>query len=239
MSTQLIRIAIAEDENECAEKLESFIHRYVQENGLQAQVTRFEDGLELVEAYNAQWDILFLDIQMRHVDGMAAARKIRKQDTEVLIVFITNLARYALQGYEVDAADFILKPLRYDRFCVRMDKLAALIGRRQDVSVVLPLPDRKVKVSAAEILYAEVYDHDLRVVTARENYILRYSLQELEKALEGQPFSRPNRSTLVNLRHVTAVEKDSLRIGGQEIVFSRPRKKAFLQDFSDYLGGAL
>ena len=161
----MLRIAIAEDEEICAQKLQEYIRRYAGERGLEAAVTWFRDGLELAEGYVPKWDILFLDIQMGHLDGMETARRIRRQDPDVTLVFITNLARYAIEGYEVDASDFILKPLEYDRFRVRMDKLIPRLARKRGAFVVLPLAEQKIRVAVEDILYAEVVDHDLSVVT--------------------------------------------------------------------------
>lgn len=151
-------------------------------------------------------------------------------------VFITNLARYAIQGYEVDASDFILKPLEYDRFRVRMDKLTALFAQKQSAYIVLPLAEQKIRVAVEDILYAEVVDHDLQVVTTKQRYLMRCSLQEMERMVEGHGFSRCNRCYLMNLSRVSGVEKDAVRVGKHMLSISRPRKKQFLQDLSDCLG---
>lgn len=235
----MFRIAIAEDEPACAQQLREYIDRYAREHGLETAVTWFSDGMELVEEYAPVWDILFLDIQMEHLDGMETARRIRRQDPDVTIVFITNLARYAIQGYEVDASDFILKPLEYDRFRARMDKLTTRLSRRPEAFVVLPLAEQKIRVAVEDILYAEVVDHDLQVVTTRQRYLMRCSLQEMERMVEGQGFSRCNRCYLVNLRRVSGVERDAVRVGEYTLPISRPRKKQFLQELSDCLGAEL
>lgn len=235
----MLRIAIVEDESACAQKLQEYIRRYAADHKLEASVTWFSDGMELAEKYAPVWDILFLDIQMAHLDGMETARRIRRQDPDVLLVFVTNLARYAIQGYEVDASDFILKPLEYDRFQVRMDKLTARLARRQEAFVVLPLAEQKIRVAVEDILYAEVVDHDLQVVTTKQRYLMRCSLQEMERMVEGQGFSRCNRCYLVNLRRVTGVEKDAVRVGEYALPISRPRKKQFLRELSDCLGAEL
>lgn len=167
---------------------------------------------------------------------MEAAQRIRRQDPNVTLVFITNLARYAIQGYEVDASDFILKPLEYDRFRVRMDKLTTLFARKQSAYIVLPLAEQKIRVAVEDILYAEVVDHDLQVVTTKQRYLMRCSLQEMERMVEGHSFSRCNRCYLMNLRRVSGMEKDAVRVGEHMLSISRPRKKQFLQDLSDCLG---
>ncbi|MGM9537156.1 MAG: LytR/AlgR family response regulator transcription factor [Candidatus Onthomonas sp.] len=235
----MLRIAIVEDESACAQQMREYIDRYGAERGLEISVSCFSDGIELAEQYTSEWDILFLDIQMEHLDGMETARRIRTRDPYVTIVFITNLARYAIQGYEVDASDFILKPLQYDRFRVRMDKVTASLSRKREAYVMLPLGEQKVRVPVTEILYAEVLDHELQVVTIRQHYQMRCSLQKLEQLLAGKGFSRCNRCYLVNLRRVTGVERDTVHLGDCALPISRPRKKEFLKDLADCLGAEL
>lgn len=237
--TPVLRIAIAEDEPACAQKLQEYIQRYAADHKLEASVDWFSDGMELAEKYTPAWDIIFLDIQMAHLDGMETARRIRRQDSDVILIFITNLARYAIQGYEVDASDFILKPLEYDRFRVRMDKFVTRLTRRREAFVVLPLMEQKIRVAVEDILYAEVVDHELQVVTAGQRYLMRCTLQEMEQMLEGQGFSRCSRSYLVNLRRVSGVERDAVRVGEHTLPISRPRKKQFLRELSDCLGAEL
>lgn len=235
----MIRIAIVEDEPACAKRLQEYIDRYGKARGLEFSSTCFSDGIELAEQYTSKWDILFLDIQMEQLDGMETARRIRKQDPYVIIVFITNLARYAIRGYEVDASDFILKPLEYDRFQVRMDKVTASLGRNQETYVVLPLAEQKIRVPTADILYAEVLDHELQIVTKNQSYRMRCSLQKMEQMLEGQGFSRCHRCYLVNLRQVTGVDRDAVHLGKHALPISRPRRKEFLKHLSDCLGAEL
>lgn len=235
----MLRIAIVEDEPDCARQLQAYLERYQRERELEMNITHFSDGIELAERYTPEWDILFLDIQMKLLDGMDTARRIRVQDPCVTIVFITNLARYAIQGYEVDASDYILKPLNYDRFRVRMEKITAAFRRNREEYVMLPLGEQKVRLPVREILYVEVLDHELQVVTEGQSFRMRGSLRKMEQLLEGQGFSRCNRCYLVNLRQVTRVGQNDVCLGEHTLPISRPRKKEFLRELSECLGAEL
>lgn len=97
----MFRFAIVEDDDACAEQLQKYLAQYAGENALEIRTDRFYDGLNFAEDYKARWDLIFMDIEMPLLDGMSAARRIREKDDSVLLIFITNMAQYAIQGYEV------------------------------------------------------------------------------------------------------------------------------------------
>lgn len=232
----MLRVAIVEDDPKDAKLLQEYLNRYGREREPAMQVTVFPDGLELAEDYSPVWDLIFLDIQMRHLNGLETARRIRAQDRYVSLVFITSLAQYAIQGYAVNALDYVLKPVHYAKVAFLLDKVRSLLRRNQTHFLVLPREGQKVKVSADDILYLEVMDHNLEVVTEQERFSLRASLQEMEKSLADAHFARCSNSHLVNLRAVLAVGKDTVRLPRAELPISRPRRKQFIRQFSEYLG---
>lgn len=118
----MIRIAIVEDEVRYQEQLIEFLRKFEQDRGENIEVEIYSDGDEIVENYKAQFDIILMDVQMQFMDGMSAAEEIRKMDTEVVIIFITNMAQYAIKGYEVDALDYVLKPISYFPFSQRLNR---------------------------------------------------------------------------------------------------------------------
>lgn len=112
----MIRIALVEDEAEVRAQLQGYVQRHTRQYGTEFAVTEFADGMELLDDYRPVYDILFLDVEMKHLDGMETARRVRELDKDVIIVFITNMAQYAIGGYAVGALDYVLKPVPYLRF---------------------------------------------------------------------------------------------------------------------------
>ncbi|MBR1812273.1 MAG: response regulator transcription factor [Lachnospiraceae bacterium] len=233
----MLRIAIVEDDPESAGKLREFIERYASENHLEEETTCFSDGLELVNYYRPVWDIIFLDIEMPHMDGMTAAQKIREQDPAVVLIFVTNMARYAVKGYEVDAMDFILKPVAYMPFSLKLRKAVNQVKSRENRFLLVNRDGEALKIPTGQIQYIEVVNHRLHIHTEDMEYTVRGSLQEIEKQLEDLPFARSSVSFLINLKNVVSVYKDTVYMKGQELPIGRTRRKEFLERFFSYMGG--
>ena len=232
----MIHVAIVEDEELFADTLQAQLQEYADKKHVDMVIHRFSDGIEILDPYRPEWEIIFLDIAMTHMDGMTTARKIRHQDQDVILIFITSMAQYAIHGYEVDAQDYILKPVSYPQLEMRLDKALRRLERDREHYLILPAEQGKEKVPVREILYIEVRNHSLDIVTENGTYTIRGTLGDMEKSLSGQHFSRPSNSYLVNLRHVTKYGKDNVQVGTHGLTMSRTRKKQFLQDLSDYLG---
>ena len=232
----MIRIAIVEDEKEYQDTLLSYIKRYREEHFADIATSVFSDGMDLVDDYHGGFDILLMDIKMKHLDGMKAARKIRSMDQAVVIIFITTMAQYAVAGYEVDALDFILKPIDYGRFEPKLTKAIGVVEKQGKKKYVMLQKDgRREKVSSDDILYIEVRNHNVYYVTAHETYTMRSSMAEAEKEFADYHFSRCNQAYLVNLKNVISVDKDDVQVGTYHLPFSKSRKKPFLQELSQFL----
>ena len=118
----LIHVAIVEDDDNYAETIQEYLKKFGKVQQEQFLVSRFHDGYEIVDDYNKAQDIILMDIEMGLMDGMEAAEQIRKVDEQVIIIFITNMAQYALRGYKVNALDYVLKPISYASFTETLKK---------------------------------------------------------------------------------------------------------------------
>lgn len=235
----MLRIAVVEDEDSALAQLQQYLSQYQAERGIAATVSTFRDGSEILADYRPVYDIIFLDIEMPQVDGMAAAETIRQADQNVVIVFITNMAQYAIQGYSVGALDFVVKPVSYYTFCVKLDRAVQLVDRRRLSQIMLTLPEGAVRLDARQIYYVEIQERRLHYHTDQGLYTCRGSMKEAEAQLSAHHFVRCNYWYLVNLYHVTEVRKDTAVVAGHRLEISRRSRTAFMAALTNYLGGGV
>lgn len=235
----MIRIGLVDDDQEHLRLMRNYLAQYEREEGVAFQITEFRDGLNFVEDYDGQLDIVFLDIEMPHMDGMTAARKIREKDDALSIIFLTNMAQYAIHGYEVNAVDFMVKPVAYFLFADKLRKALRSVQRNAQKTLVLQTDETIVRVTIPQILYVEKMKNYLLYHTRNGDYKVRGTISSLESSLQGEGFSQCLSGYMVNLRYVTEIGKDEIWLDDISLPISRHRKKDFKEDFLKYLGGDL
>lgn len=233
----MYHIAIVEDEKDFSEQLHEYLIQYGKENEMEFQISVFQDGAEILENYQPKYDIILLDIEMPKVNGMDAAEQIREQDEDVVLMFITNMAAYAIHGYSVGALDFVMKPVNYYTFSMKMTRAIKRAKKKELKPILLNLPDGMKKLEAKQIYFLEIQNRMLHYHTDEGEIILRGTLQSAEKMLEEYPFAKCNHWYIVNLMHVTEVRKNIVVVGGHELEISRRNKSSFLKALTEYMGG--
>ena len=235
----MIRIAIVEDDRNAMQILRGYLSRYEQENSAHFQVSTFSDGLDIVSDYKAEYDVILLDIQMKHLDGMSTAEKIRALDEDVIFIFITSTVQFAVQGYTVDALGYVLKPVPYLAFSQILGKAVRQVQKKQSKCyLTLDVDGCQMKLDMSQIFYVESQKHNILVHTEKGSYRTAGPLKRMEELLLPQGFAKCHNAYLVNLLHVTALMPNVVRLSdGTELSVSRARKKSFLDSFTDYVGG--
>ena len=232
-----LKIAIVEDDDKQAELIADYIARFEKESGEYFEVVRFRDGDEIASDYTP-FDIIFLDIQMKRMNGMEAALYIREMDKDAIIIFITTMAQFAIKGYAVGALDFLLKPVSYFVFSQQLKRsLERIKRRRSNMYILLPTENGVVKTNVEQIIFIESFKHKMTVHTQSDGkFELSCTMKELEARLKGRDFFRCDNSFLVNLDYVKGVEGNTVLVENHKINISRPRKKAFMEALVAHVG---
>ena len=232
-----MHIAIVEDDRATRAQLVSYIERYFGRNQRSCRIDEFSDGLDILDDYKASYDLILLDIQMEHIDGLKTAQEIRNADENVFLVFITNLANYAIRGYSVNALDFVLKPVNYLMLEPILQRVEKLLARRASKYVTFPTEQGLVRLSVDQVFFVESDGHMVLIHTDRQNYRMRETMKEMERQLAPLGFYRCNNCYLVNMSRLEKVDKMTVGIAGQELSISRPRYRGFMDALADFIGG--
>ena len=166
---------------------------------------------------------------MPYIDGLSAVRKIREIDEKVLIIFVTSLAQYAIKGYEVNAFDFILKPISYNSFALKLNRVLDYFKKNDEKYILIKNKIRTNKIKASSIKYIEVINHSLIYHT------LDGSLKKVKEELNCLPFEYCNQCYLVNLKYVEEIKDYNVIVSGEKIQISHPKHKQFLHALNSYL----
>ncbi|QOL33199.1 response regulator transcription factor [Bifidobacterium eulemuris] len=233
-----MRVAIADDEERMRETLRDYCARYADEHALRLEVDDFSSGDALLLDYQrGRYDMLLLDVEMPGADGLDTARRIRMQDGDVTIVFVTNMAQYAINGYEVAAADYVLKPLSYYDFALKFTKARRLSQGRADTVIAIDTVDGMRSVSVGDIHYVEVLGHYLLFHTAEGVHKARGVITGQTETLTPYGFYRIHKSFLVNLRHIDTLTASTVTCAGATLPVGRTYKAGLMQAYLTVMSG--
>lgn len=161
----MIRIAVVEDEKDQAELLSSYLQRYSSEKDCRLTVTPYYTAADFLACEDREgsypYDIVFMDIELPDGNGMEIARRLRKTNKRTLIIFVTNLAQYAVKGYEVRAFDFVVKPVSYYNFMLKFSAALDNLELNKDTEIWIKSKEGRVRLLASRIIYVEVLKHYL------------------------------------------------------------------------------
>lgn len=206
-----MRIAVCDDEEAQRKLIINYLQEWARASGQILSLSEFPDGESLLFCWEDEkdFDLLILDIEMGALSGMELAGKIRREDEDVPVLFITGYETYMAQGYEVAAIQYLLKPLSKEKLFAVLDRLQR--RKKPEEKLTFLTGEGVLLLTPSDIWYGEAKGHQSLLYTARESYQLRHSMTELLKILDGKKgFVRSHRSYLVNLRHICAITRTEL-----------------------------
>lgn len=232
------KIAVVEDEPHSRAQLCAYLEQLQREQGVRFLVQTYEDGARFLDAYNADCDVILMDIEMPHMNGMKTARELRKIDEDVCLIFVTRMVQYAVDGYEVRALDFVVKPVRYENFSMKIKKALEWRDQLYKKDISLHTAEGIVRLQLRDVYYIEVYNHTLIYHTRRGDFAERGKISEQERLLAAHHFVRCNNSYLVNLFHVEAVSGSIATVAGRDVPIGRTKRRIFMDSFNRFLGAS-
>lgn len=241
MVKNMYKVSIVDDEQSARDGLAGLLSAYGEERGLSFSVRQYAGAEEYLAAHDGDSDIVFLDIDMPGVNGMDLAKEIRRKRPDVILIFCTNLEQFALNGYEVDAFGYLVKPVGKYSFDFYIDKALKRLDHYEKVGgggrkICIKTIGEYRCVSARDIGYVEVKLHKLFYHVYKngvpdEVIQTRGSMQEAERQLAPFGFVKSSISYLVNLGYVTAIKGNAVYLSDDVIFVSRNYKKSFVDAF--------
>ena len=231
--TMKYRIAICDDEQNQIEYITSIVASWSAHEGHGCEIRTFASAEAFLFEYEEDkaYDILLLDVEMKNMNGIELAKRIRKDNNRAEIIFITSHFEFVGEGYEVDALHYLIKPISAEKLMQVLTKAAEKLSV-EPPSVVISCEGETVKLYEADILYVESFLHYIVIHTKDKEYKIKENMSVFENRVSDY-FYRIHRSYLVSLKYITRISRTSVSIGNTELPLSRGKyddiNRAFIQ----------
>lgn len=233
-----MNIAVVDDNLNDRKMILDYLSQFFIESGEDYTTSTFEDGVSFLKDYSFSYDFIIFDIDMPQMSGIDTAKELRKKDSNVTIMFVTNMPQYALEGYSVEAVDYVLKPLSYPDFRLKMKKATRYILRNSVKKVTINTTEEGlITVDSSDIYYVESKLHYIYYHTKKGIYKMRAKLTEVEDILLPYHFARSGGSFLINLAYLEKIDGNEIVIAGETLPLSRRMKASLMSAFTKYMGG--
>lgn len=214
-----MKTLIIDDEEPAIKLLSIFVKRtpYLQ---LELATTNFLEALETIN--NQSIDLIFLDIEMPDINGIDFLKSINNPP---LVIFTTAYDEYAIKGYELNIVDYLLKPIRFERFLMGVNKAQTLfnsnspssLDRNNESYIYIKSNYKTIKINHSDILYIEGLKDYVKIYTIDEMLMTRLNIKGIEKLLPNNKFIRIHRSFIVSIKKIKSYQKHHVFIRKKEI----------------------
>ncbi len=234
----MIKVAIVEDNIESFNNLSSFLKKYSKEKEILFDIHYYDDGKKFVnslEFNDERFDIIFLDIEMPNLNGLEAAKILRQYDETAILIFTTIMRQYAVNGYSVDAMDYMVKPIEYTNLSLKLDKALKLINNQSSIITLVIAGGDVIRLKSSDVYCIETINHCAIFHTKSGDYKQYNSMKNLEKEYAKYGFLRCSNSYIVNPINITKITNNSVFIDNKELSIGRKKKKEFLKEVWKYI----
>jgi DNA-binding LytR/AlgR family response regulator len=231
--TMKYRIAICDDEQNQIEYITSIVASWSAHEGHGCEIRTFASAEAFLFEYEEDkaYDTLLLDVEMKNMNGIELAKRIRKDNNRAEIIFITSHFEFVGEGYEVDALHYLIKPISVEKLTQVLTKAAEKLSV-EPPSVVISCEGETVKLYESDILYVESFLHYIVIHTKDNEYKIKENISVFENKV-SDVFYRIHRSYLVSLKYITRISRTSVNIGNTELPLSRGKydniNRAFIE----------
>ena len=237
----MYQIVICDDDQSFIQDLKINLERYAADTGREFCFFEFHDGIELIENYQPDFDLIFMDIKMEKLNGLKTAEEIRKTDSTAGLFFLTSLSQYVWKGYEYGAINYLLKPMKYGRLKMELDRFFSRYQGREEGYLSFSNDNGKYKVLYKNLRYAETQKRNVLLHFDGQEQVIYKNMKEIASLLEAQrQFARCHASFIVNMVYVKSVENlEAVLTTGERVPISQPKRKEFMAKLADFWGDML
>jgi len=231
----MIYIAVCDDEKYMLDKLTKLIYKFFHQKNIEIKIVQFLSGEKLLN-FKSQIDILFLDIKMKNIDGMETAKKLRSINFKGFLIFVTILKEFVFEAFEVQAFDYLVKPIEENYFNKTMTRLLNVIQSSENRKLFIHIGNENKLIDFDEIVYCEVINRKVYLHLQSSEIINYYDkIENLEKKLD-ENFFKCHRSYLINLKYLYSFKNNIAYMNnGENIPVSRLRYKEFTNAIMQYM----
>lgn len=231
-----MRIAICDDDNNCINIVENYIEKLKTST---TECDAYESGESLFFAYtdnNERYDVVFLDMEMKKMNGIETANKIREIDEHTVIVFITSHTEYMKESFKCSPFRFLVKPVEYNEFQEVFYDICKKL-KKQRKTLTFTENKAMVRLFCDDIIYCESQDHWVRIYTKEQTYKICKTLTDLYESLDKEIMYRVHKSFLINFQYVKSIKESNIQLYHCEklIPISRSYKKSVIKEYTDFI----
>lgn len=234
-----MKLGLCDDDINFLRNLKDTLYSVFRDLNREITIFTFSSGELFLNYYQEvkDFNIIFLDIKMKGINGLQVAEKVRETDSNMQIFFLTSFKNYVFKGYTVKAVNYLLKPITYNKLKFELENALINIKEINDRYIVEKNDIGVFKIYFDEIIYIETYQRNTIIHTCKSDILSYKNMKQHLFILKEYNFYRIHESYIINLAYIKSIKKFDIELSSNIILkISKYRKKMFLESLSKYYG---